>query len=36
MIDGIAGTSKNKMTVILQGYGSLDTPTTKTAFPHDQ
>ena len=33
VIDGIAGTSKNKMTVILQGYGSLDAPATKTAFP---
>lgn len=33
VIDGIAGTSKNKMTVILQGYGSLEAPAAKTAFP---
>lgn len=33
VIDGIAGTSKNKMTVILQGYGSLGAPAAKTAFP---
>lgn len=33
VIDGIAETSKNKMTVILQGYGSLGAPAAKTAFP---
>lgn len=33
VIDGIAGTNKNKMTVILQGYGSLGAPAAKTAFP---
>ena len=33
VIDGIAGTSKNKMTVILQGYGSLSDPASKAAFP---
>lgn len=33
VIDGIAGTSKNKMTVILQGYGSLEAPAGRTAFP---
>lgn len=33
VIDGITGTSRNKMTVVLQGYGSLSDPAAESDFP---